>query len=192
MHKQPGSTLSTSINGSRSCYITTNKFAFLSVETILARTIHISNNFLNRLCSPFKNVHSLTKRQEKGVCLFFKRNIPHLTHRPTLRTLIIASAKRLKRFLCRQSLPKHFVFGQYTSPIRIILLLSYPESGVNVLHIVIAFKNITLVSNKKSILVENFDFAVTQVDNFWKNELITVMFKVFDGENASVVLFKPE
>ena len=72
---------------------------------------------------------------------------------------------------------------------RIIVLLSYAKS---VLHIVIALKNITLVSNKISILVEMFDFAVTQVDNFCKNELITVMFKLFDEKDASLVLFKPK
>ena len=98
MNKQPGSTLSTSINGSRSCYITTNRFAFLCVETILARTIHISNKFLNWSWPLFKNVNTLTKRREKGVCLFIKRNIAHLTHRRALRTLIIASAERLKSF----------------------------------------------------------------------------------------------
>ena len=75
---------------------------------------------------------------------------------------------------------------------KIILLLSYPQSGVNALSIVIALKNVNLVSNKKSILVEMFDFAVTQVDNFCENELITVMFKLFYGKDASVVLFKPE
>ena len=37
-----------------------------------------------------------------------------------------------------------------------------------------------------------FDFAVTQVDHFCENELITVMFKLFDGKDASFVLFKPE
>ena len=72
---------------------------------------------------------------------------------------------------------------------RIIVLLSYAQS---VLHIVIALKNITLVSNKKSIIVEMFDFAIIQVDNFCKNELITVMFKLFDGEHASLVLFELE
>ena len=36
------------------------------------------------------------------------------------------------------------------------------------------------------------DFAVTQVDNFCKNELITVMFKLFDGKDESIVLFKPK
>ena len=74
----------------------------------------------------------------------------------------------------------------------IIVLLSYPQSGVNALHIVIALKNVTLVSNKKSILLEMFDFAVTQVDNYCKNELITVLFKLFDGKDASLVLFKPK
>ena len=73
---------------------------------------------------------------------------------------------------------------------RKIVLLSYPQSVT--LHIVVALKNVTLLSNKKSIVVEMVDFAVTQVDNFCKNELITVMFKLFDGKDASLVLFKPE
>ena len=72
------------------------------------------------------------------------------------------------------------------------MLLSYPQSGVNALHILIALKNVTLVSNKKSILVEMLDFAVIQVDNFCKKELITVVFKLFDGKDASLVLFKHE
>ena len=75
---------------------------------------------------------------------------------------------------------------------RIVVLLSYPQSGVNTLHIVIALKNVTLVSNKKMILVEVFDFAVTQFDNFSQKKLITVMFKLFDGKDASVVLFKQQ
>ena len=74
----------------------------------------------------------------------------------------------------------------------IIVLLSYPQSGVNAIHIVIALKNVTLVSNKKSILVGMIDFAVTQVDKFCKNEVVTVMFKFFDGKDASLVLFKPK
>ena len=75
---------------------------------------------------------------------------------------------------------------------RIILRLSYPQSGKNTLHIVIALKTFTLVSNKKSILVVMFDFAVTQVDNFCEIELFTVMFKHFDGKYAGLVLFKPK
>ena len=75
---------------------------------------------------------------------------------------------------------------------RITVLLLYPKSGVNALHIVIALKNVTLVSNKKSILVEMFDFAVTQVDNFCKNELITVLFKLLDGKDTSLVFSQTE
>ena len=37
-----------------------------------------------------------------------------------------------------------------------------------------------------------FDFAVTQVDTFCNNELITVIIKLFDGKDASLVVFKPE
>ena len=81
------------------------------------------------------------------------------------------------------------MFGQNTSPMRIKVLLSYAQS---VLHIVVALKNVTLVGNKKAILVKMFDFAVTQVDNFCQNELIAVMFELFDGKDASVVLFKAE
>ena len=75
---------------------------------------------------------------------------------------------------------------------RIIVLLSYPHSGVNALHIVIALKNVTLVSNEKSILVEMIGFAVTQVDNFCKNELIALLFKLFDGKDASLVFLQTE
>ena len=158
------------MNGSRSSHITTNGFAFLSVETKLAGTKHISDNILNRFWSLFKNVNPWTKRQEKGVYLIFKRNIAHLTHRRALRALIIASAERLKSLFVQA---KFTQFGQYTSPMIILALLSYAQSE---LHIVNALKNVTLVSNKKSILVEMLDFAVTQVDNFCKNELITLMF----------------
>ena len=72
---------------------------------------------------------------------------------------------------------------QNTSPFVSFMLSSY---------VITAVKNVPLVSNKKSINVQMFDFAVTQVDNFCKTELITVMFKLFDGKDASVVLFKPE
>ena len=75
---------------------------------------------------------------------------------------------------------------------RIIVLLSYPKSGVNALHIVIALKNVTLLSNKKLILVEMFVFEVTQVDNFCKNEMLTVLFKLFDGKDTTLVFFKPK
>ena len=96
----------TTINGSRNCYITTNRFAFLSDETILARTKHISNNILNWFWTLFKNVNPWTKRQEKGVYLIFKRNIAHLTHRRALRALIIASAERLGSLFVLANFPQ--------------------------------------------------------------------------------------
>ena len=77
-------------------------------------------------------------------------------------------------FLCRQSLPKHFVFGPYTSPMKTLSLLSYPQSGVNTLHIVIALNYFTLVSNLISVLVEVVNFAMVKVDNFSENRLIAV------------------
>ena len=38
----------------------------------------------------------MTKRQEKGICLIFKRNIARLTHRRKMRALTIASAQIFK------------------------------------------------------------------------------------------------
>ena len=37
-----------------------------------------------------------------------------------------------------------------------------------------------------------FDFAVTQVDNFCKNEMLTLSFKIFDGKDTTLVFFKPK
>ena len=105
---------------------------------------------------------------------------------------LLQKCKPLDQATRKRNLRKHFVFGQYTSLMRTKVLLSYPQSCVNGLHFVIALKIVTLVSNKKSILVEMFDFAVTPVDNFCENELITVLFKVFDGKDANLVLFKAE
>ena len=96
LHKQQGSTFSRTIIGSGSCYITVNRFAFLSVGTIFARRIHISNNILNSLWTLFKKLNPLKKRKETGICLIFKNNLAHLAHRRALRTLTIASAERLK------------------------------------------------------------------------------------------------
>ena len=56
------------------------------------------------------------------------------------------------------------------------------------LYVIIALKNVKLVSNKKSILEEVFDFAVTQVDNFCKKELITVMFELFMEKTQALFL----
>ena len=65
MNKQPSYTLSTNLNGSRSCYITVKRVSFLSVESIIVRVLHISNNNLSCFWTIFKNVDSLAKRQKK-------------------------------------------------------------------------------------------------------------------------------
>ena len=57
---------------------------------------------------------------------------------------------------------------------RIIVLLSYPQSGVNALHIVIALDCFTLVCNVLSVLAEMVNFTMVKVDNFGKNNLIAV------------------
>ena len=174
MNKQQGSTVCTTIKVSRRCYIIAKRFAFLSFETILARTIHIFNSLLNWFWTLFKNVYPLTKRQEKGICWIFERNLAHLAHRLALRTLIIASAERLKSLFMRQRLPEYVVFGQYMSPMRVLVLLSNPQSGVNALHIVSALNYFTLVCNVISVLVEMVIFAMVEVDNFCNNKLIAV------------------
>ena len=174
MNKQLGPTLSTTTNGLRSCYTTVKRFAFRSVGTVFARIIHNSNNILNLFGSLFKNVNALTKRQENGTCLIFKRNTAHLTHKRTLRALIIASAKRLKSLLEHAKFIEHFVFEQYASPMRLIVLLSYSQSGVNALHIVIALNYFTFVHNVISVFVEIVLFALVKVYNLCKKKLIAV------------------
>ena len=89
--------LSTSVNGSRSCYITTKRFAFLYAATVLAETIHISNNILKWFRARFKSVNPWPS-DKKRILFDIQKNIAHLAHRPTLRTLIIAFAKRFKSF----------------------------------------------------------------------------------------------
>ena len=115
-----------------------------------------------------------------------------MAHRRVLLTLIVASAERLKSFLFKQSLPQHFVVGKYTSPMKLILLLSYPQSGVNVLHIAIALNYFTLVCNVTSVLVEMVKFEMVKNDIFRKNKKIAVYFKLFDGKYASIVVSKSE
>ena len=116
MNKQSGSTIATTLKGSRSCHITTNRFALLSVEAILTGTIHISNDILNWFWILFKNVNPLIKRQEKEICLVFKRNIPHLAHRCALRTLIIASAERLKSLFVQAKFTQTLCFWTIHNP----------------------------------------------------------------------------
>ena len=178
MNKQPGSTLPTAINVSRSSYI----IAFLSVETILARTIHICNNISNWFRTLFKNVNHSRKRQEK---FFFHLQKEYCA--PGTQTLITASAERLKSLFEQAKFTRTLM-----SPLRLIVLISYPQSGVNVLHIVNTLSYFTLVRNVISILVDMVNFAMVKVDNFCKNKLIAMQFKLFDGRYARSVVSKSE
>ena len=171
MNKQPGSTFSTTINGYRSYYLTVKRLAFLSIETILTRTIDISNNALIWFRTSFKNVNPLDRSQRKGICLISKRNIARLAHRRTSRTLIITSAKRLKSLFVQAKFTDSFVLGQYTSPMKLIVLLSYPQSKVNALHIVIAPNYFFLICNVISVPVEMVIFAMVKFENTGENKL---------------------
>ena len=93
VNKQPGSTLSTTINGSRNWYITIKTLPFVPVETKLTRTKDSSTNILSWFWTLFNNVNPSAKPQEKGICLIFKKNVAHLAHRRALRSLIFASSK---------------------------------------------------------------------------------------------------
>ena len=72
------------------------------------------------------------------------------------------------------------------------MLLSYPQSKLNALHIVIALKYFTYVSNAKSVLVEMVKIAILEIDNFCKIKLIAVQFKRFDEKYARIVVCKLE
>ena len=54
------------------------------------------------------------------------------------------------------------------------MLLSYPQTGVNALHIVIALNYFTLVCNVISFLVEMLKFTMVKVGNYCKDKMITV------------------
>ena len=58
------------------------------------------------------------------------------------------------------------MFGHYMSPMRLIVLMSLPQSGMNALHIVFAIKYFTLVCNVTSVLVELMNFTMVNVDKF--------------------------
>ena len=189
MNKQPGSTIVTTINGSRSCYITTERFAFFSVETKLTGTLHISNDILTRFWILFKNLNPLTKRQEKGICLIFKRNIPHPAHRCALRALIIASAERLKNLFVQAKFTQTLCIWTIHVPNENNSAIVIPTTrGECTTHCNCSHKRHTC-KQKKSSPEEMFDFELTQVHNFCKNELITVLFKLFDGKDTSLVFF---
>ena len=154
MNKQPDSTFSKTINASRSCYITVKRFAFLSAEAILSRTIDNPNNMLNWFWTLFKNVTPLTKRQKKRNS--FDRQKEYFA--PGKQTRVEDNDNGFYRgiakvFLRGQSLPEHFVFGQYASPMKLIELFSYPQWEVNAPQIVLARNYFVLFCNVPSVFV---------------------------------------
>ena len=72
------------------------------------------------------------------------------------------------------------------------MLLSYRESGVNALRIVIALNSSTLACHVTSVLVDVANFAMVKVENFCRNKLIAVSFKLFGGKDARIVVSKME
>ena len=91
---------------------------------------------------------------KKRICLFSERNIADLTGGLALITMIITSSKDWKVLLCTQGIPKHTAYRQYTFPIGFFILMSYRQLGVNVLHIVIAFKSFKLVCKVILVLIK--------------------------------------
>ena len=75
---------------------------------------------------------------------------------------------------------------------RLIRLLSYPQSGVNLTHIVNVLNDSKLVCNVISVLVEVMNFAMVDVENFSEYKLITVWLKPFDENYARIVVSKSE
>ena len=86
-HVRPGFALFTVVE--------TGNFVGWKVNTPFVWTcciLHISdNNFL------FRNNNPLTKPQGKRICLFFKRNIAHLTRGRALRRMIVVFTQKFKQ-----------------------------------------------------------------------------------------------
>ena len=75
---------------------------------------------------------------------------------------------------------------------KIIVLSSYPQSGLSALHVVFALIYLKFVCNVISVFVEMVNFAMVKVDNFYKNKLTAEWFKLFDRKYARIVVSKSE
>ena len=84
------------------------------------------------------------------------------------------------------------MFGQYLFPTSFFMIFQNRESKVIAVDIVIALNYFTPVCNVTSVFVEVVNFAMVKVDNFCKNKLIPVSFKVFNGKDAKNVVSKSE
>ena len=124
----------------------------------------------------------------KGVLFILKRIIAHLAQRPILRTLTIASAERLKSLFPQTKFTRTHCVSTAHVPNENISAIVIPTIRGECTKHCNCSQNVTPFS-KKLILVELFDFAVTQDDNVCKIVMMTVIFKLFDGKDESLVFF---
>ena len=99
-------------------------------------------------------------------------------------TMIITSVDSLESLFCTPSFPEHISFGQWPLSIGLELLLLYRQSGLVLIHIAFALKNFTIACNVKWVLVEVVISTKVRVENFREHDVITVVFKSFDGKQA--------
>ena len=118
--------------------------------------------------------------------MILKRKIAHLAHRRALRTLIIASAEKLKSLFLQATFSQTVCIWTIHVPNDNNDTIVIPT--ISATHRNYSEKCYTC-KQQKPILVEMIDFTVTQVDNFCKNELITVMFK-FLVEKTQALFFQ--
>ena len=74
----------------------------------------------------------------------------------------------------------------------LIVIPSYPQSGMNALHIVIALNYFTFVCNLISVLVEMINFAMVKVDSFGKERIDCRVVQIYDGKDARIVVSKSQ
>ena len=66
----------------------------------------------------FKNVGPLVTYQDERFRLFFNRKVTDLTYGRTLTILVTTSAKKTEKSFRARKVPEHFLFGQYTFPMK--------------------------------------------------------------------------
>ena len=157
VNERPSARFLTIMIRSRSICITVNKLAYVPfvvfVETVSARTQNMSNNALNWFICLFENVYYLVTHEEKRNYSVFKMNFAHLTRGHAFWTLLIPFAEKNESIFVFKKLHGKCFFWTEDVPMKSIMLLWWQQLGLNVLHIVVALNNFTLVCSVKSVLV---------------------------------------
>ena len=84
-----------------------NTFVFL---TLPVRTLNFSKNIFSWFLDLFRKINPLVTHQEKRMGSFSKRKLAEITPERASRTLIVASAEKLKKHFCASNFPRaHFV-----------------------------------------------------------------------------------